>query len=81
MPPFRARDDDWVVQIGDEELRIGKGCTASFPCFHYNSMELSSVEIWKILEARPYLQYRSDRVWHHFRRYTGAKQDDSDAED
>jgi hypothetical protein len=67
MPPFTPQEDDWIIPLGIDELRINRNCTnLGYPCFHYNNLELSSIEIATLIERRPELEHTQYQLWWHF---------------
>lgn len=51
-------------------------CMETYPCKHFNSMNLESPEIWRRIRSQPNLKHEQPELWNHFSTYDKFRWDD-----
>ncbi len=70
-----SESKSWIIETSEGILEISYGCMESYPCQHYNSLNLNSVKIWRIIKQNPELKQTHPDLWHHFEDYDDPKFD------
>jgi hypothetical protein len=64
---------DWIIQTSQGKLQIDSECAESWPCQHFNNMNLSAIGIWRLIKEQPALKETNPRLWKHFEVFDAPK--------
>ena len=63
----------WIVETVRGEVRIDLSCAEMDPCQHSNSLNLNSVELWRLIRQSPELQQTKPDLWKHFSKFENTR--------